>query len=496
VSTTTTTHASPRRAPSTGDNAAVAALVLVFVAVVGAVGLQSTTIAAGALALAFVVLTIRAIESWQTLLTALLLLIFLVPIKRYKLPVDLPFDLEPYRLAVLGLVLIFLGALLVDPRVRLHRTALDAPVLVLLVAVLASISVNVAFIVELGVVTDAVKAVSFFTSFLLVYVMVATVVVTRSQVERLLRLIVGLAAVISVFAVIEYHSGFNIFNHISKLIPVLNYEGDLGLAGITRSDRLRVYGPAQHPIALAALLAMLLPLALYVAQTTKRRMWWVAVFLVGLGALSALSRTGVIALIAGGIALLILRPFETKRLVPVLLPALVLVFFALPNALGTFKSTFFPQGGIVAEQTALEPNNQLYGNGRLADIGPTLHQWRQRPIFGRGYGSRIVEIGPRQNSAILDDQWLGFLLETGLLGVGALAWTVERAVRRLGRMARRDPSDLGLLAGSIAASLVSFVVGIFTYDAFGFIQVTLVWFILLAIGGAVISLGESRARPT
>ncbi len=113
-------------------------------------------------------------------------------------------------------------------------------------------------------------------------------------------------------------------------------------------------------------------------------------------------------------------------------------------------------------------------------------------LFGRGYGSRIVEIGPRQNAAILDNEWLGFLLDVGLLGFLALFWTMARAVRRLGRIARRDPTDFGLLAGSVAASIVSFGVGMFTYDAFGFVQVALFCFALLALGSAVIALGEAR----
>ncbi len=94
---------------------------------------------------------------------------------------------------------------------------------------------NIGFIIGLGVETDVIKAVSFLTSFLLVYVMIVTVVVERSQVERLVRVIVALAAVVSCFSVIEYHTGFNVFNHII-VVPVLQYEGDLA-PGITRARR-------------------------------------------------------------------------------------------------------------------------------------------------------------------------------------------------------------------------------------------------------------------
>ena len=45
-----------------------------------------------------------------------------------------------------------------------------------------------------------------------------------------------------------------------------------------------------------------------------------------------------------------LRPRETKRLWPALLPLLVVTHFAAPGTLGSIKAAFFPHGGIVAQQ--------------------------------------------------------------------------------------------------------------------------------------------------
>ena len=294
---------------SRAEYARAAFLLLVLLALIAAVVIGSAAIAAVALALAIAVTTVRAIESWPVLVTGLLLVIFLIPIKRYKLPGSLPFDVEPYRLMVMGLTLLWIAALLVDRRVRLRRTMLDVPLLVLLLSVLASVSANTGYLYGLGVTTDVIKAVSFFTSFLLVCFVLLTVVVTeRAHIERVIRVIVVLAALVSATGVVEFHTGFNPFNHLSQVVPILHYEGDLDLASLTRSDRLRVYASAQHPIALAGALAMILPLALYLAQSTQRRIWWAATFLVGLGALSTLSRTGVVALVVAGVTLLVLAP--------------------------------------------------------------------------------------------------------------------------------------------------------------------------------------------
>jgi polysaccharide biosynthesis protein PslJ len=455
---------------------------------VAAVAIGSTTLAAGALVLAFAGIGVPQIESWRVLLGALLVVIFTIPIKRYQLPVDLPFDLEPYRLLVMFLAGVWVAALLIDPRVHLRRSRFDIPLIVFFFALMISVSVNVEHVTRLEVTTDVVKALSFFASFLLVYFLVFSVIRTRDDIEFLVRAMVVCSAGVAFFAMIEYRTNQNLFNRLSDLIPLLEFRGD-PVEGIARSDRLRVYASAQHPIALAASLMMVLPLALYVAQTTRRAFWWLSAFLIGLGSLATLSRTGVVMAAAAAIALWAMRPVETKRLVPLALPALLVVFIALPNALGSFKSAFFPKGGIVAEQSAVVYGNQLRADNRLADIGPTLAEWRQRPAFGQGFGSRIVDLD-RQNARVLDNQWLALLLEAGAIGVGLLIWLYVRSIRALGRLARRDSSSLGLLAGSLGASIASLAVGMLTFDAFSFIQVTFVLFVVLALAASVLALAK------
>jgi hypothetical protein len=191
-----------------------------------------------------------------------------------------------------------------------------------------------------------------------------------------------------------------------------------------------------------------------------------------------------------------LRPRETKRLLPLLVPALVVVHFALPGTIGSLKGAFFPEGGIVAEQQRIIPGNQLRSDGRLADIGPSLRQVARRPLFGQGFGTRIVGFDEKyNNAAILDDQWLGTLLETGLLGAGAWLWLIFRSIRRLGRAAKEDTSPRGWLLVGLASSIAAFAVGMLTYDAFGFTQVTFVFFVLLALAAVTLSL-KAEARES
>jgi O-antigen ligase len=234
---------------------------------------------------------------------------------------------------------------------------------------------------------------------------------------------------------------------------------------------------------------MLIPLAVYLARWERRARWWIAAALLSLGALATLSRTSILMLIVVALVLLRLRPVETRRLWPVVLPMLIAAHIALPGAIGTIKESFFPKGGLIAEQQQLAGERS---SGRIADLGPGLSEASHQPILGQGYGTRVVDVG-RANALILDNQWLGSLLETGFVGIIALLWLFGRAVRRLSAAAKDDTSDGGWLYAALAASVLAFAVGMFTYDAFSFIQVTVMLFMLLALSACAIAQREPEA---
>src|SRR5207253_1078991 len=104
-----------------------------------------------------------------------------------------------------------------------------------------------------------------------------------------------------------------------------------------RVGRLRAYGPAEHAIALSALFAMMVAPAGYLGYSTRQRRWWLAMALIVLGCLATVSRTGVLMLVVEAVVFLILRPQQTKKLWPALVPLLIAVHLALPGTLGTLK---------------------------------------------------------------------------------------------------------------------------------------------------------------
>jgi hypothetical protein len=421
------------------------------------------------------------ILAWRTQLTLIILTILFVPMKRYTLQAHLPFNLELYRLVVAVVVVCWFTSLLIDRRVSLRRSGLEAPLLLFVFAILVSLVANNARVAPLG--STVVKAVMFFLSYVLVVYIIVSLVRTARDIDFLVGLLAAGGAVLGFLGVIESATGLNVFNHLTTVLPIMHFDSSQ-LPTLSRGGRLRVYGSAQHPIAFGAALAVLLPLAVYKAASYGQKRWWFAAFLILLGTLASRSRTAVLMLLVILLVYIILRPSTMKRLWPAILPGLIAIHFALPGAIGTVSSSFTPQGGLIAQQ-----QNASVGSGRIATLGPALSsEFDPNPLLGEGFGTRITgtpEPGqPKPNAPILDDGWLGVLLETGIVGTALLCWLIVRSLRQMGGAARRDHSPRGWLLVATTASVGGFALGMFTYDAFSFIQVTFLFFILLGLGAA------------
>ena len=107
----------------------------------------------------------------------------------------------------------------------------------------------------------------------------------------------------------------------------------------------------------------------------------------------------------------------------------------LPGTLGAIKQSFLPAGGLVAEQQSSAGEAAAAGSptsARRCASGST------QPLVGQGSarGSSTQNAGGPQAN-ILDDQWLGTLLETGIVGFFGWLWFFVRVVRRFGAEAKK-----------------------------------------------------------
>jgi O-antigen ligase len=237
------------------------------------------------------------------------------------------------------------------------------------------------------------------------------------------------------------------------------------------------------------MLAMLIPHAVYLSRRAGK-LWLALTVVLVVGALATVSRTSVLVLAASMLVFLWLRPRMTLRLWPLGIVLIVATHFAAPGTLGTLRQAFAPEEGLIAEQQSAAGTT---GSGRLADVGPTLSQWAERPLLGQGFGTRITT-GPDANAMILDSQWLATLLETGIVGAAAWAWLFLRVLRMARSAARKRAAAPHELTVALGAAVAGYAVGMLTYDAFSFIQVTFVLFVLLGLGGVVVRESTTKAE--
>lgn len=424
---------------------------------------------------------------WRSLLTGLLLVILFIPIKRYNIPGGLPFDLEPYRVVVAAIAVIWVLALLADPRIRLRRSGLEIPLAAILFFSLLSDVVNLDRVRPLS--NEIFKGQTFFLSFFIVFALVVSLVRTRTDVDYFVRVLAIGGAILSFFGIIERRTGYNVFDHLGTVLPFLHFEGS---GEHLRSGRLRIVGSSQHPIALGVLLVILLPLAIYLARRHGR--WWLGVAaLYVIAIFTTASRTGIIGIAVVGIVYLFLQRRTVLRAWPLVFPLLVVIHFVAPGAIGTIRQTLDPTT-LLAEQSTVVAGNDAYASGRLTDVRPTLEEWSQKPLLGQGFGTRIVT-GSNPNARLLDNQWLGTLLETGYLGICAWLTLFVLVIRRLWRAAvdAGSSSDGWLLTG-FAASITASAISMAFYDALSFVQNIFVLFIMLALAAVLLNPRSPQAR--
>jgi O-Antigen ligase len=471
-----------------GHATRVGLLILGAAAVLAGTAAGGTTAEVGALlaiALAIVAMLGSRLLGWGVLAGLILAVALFVPARRVVLAVHVPIDPEPYRVLAAGVFLLWLVALLIDPQVRLRKTAFDWPLAILLVAILLSQLANPGLVDLYG--QNVVKALTLFVSILLLYYFVTSVFTTRGDVAGLVKALVVGGTVVAAAALVERTVDYNVFDQFGRLPGLQVGEA----APITeRLGSLRVMASAEHPIALGALLALVVPFSLYLVRHSR---WWLlTTAALASGVVVTVSRTPIVMLVASAIVFAVLRP-RVLRFAPLVPLVLVIAYLATPGALSSTFHAFFPSGGILAEQSTSLNQGGSNTRGRLSDLRPALRNVSQRPLFGSGLGTRVYDpdntagyLPDGRYGGILDDQWLGSLVDIGVLGVAALMWLFLSGYRALAREARARNDDDGWLATAFATVIVSFPVGMLFFDTFSFTQVTVVFFFILGVAAVFV----------
>lgn len=302
--------------------------------------------------------------------------------------------------------------------------------------------------------------------------LVADGVTTRARLDALLKTLVGAGAIMAAIGSVQYLFHINVTPWIR--VPGLVANGELIEAGARGEGFSRVAGTAGHFIEFGVLLAMLVPLALHYARYSdtkaRRYMFGLAAAFLTVSSFYSISRSAVLALITT--MLFAVAGWSARQKVNGAVTGLiflVLVQALQPGLLGTLRSLF------------RNPTNDPSVQGRTKDfeiVGPLV---AERPWLGRGPGTYSPD-----RYTLLDNQWLGTLISSGLLGVMALLALVVTAfvlAKRVGRWAEvEEDRHLGhAIAGPIAAVLVVSM----TFDSMGFATFATLAYVLMGAAGAL-----------
>jgi len=304
------------------------------------------------------------------------------------------------------------------------------------------------------------------------------------SIERLnilLRRIALGATAMAVLAAVQFFTGLNAAKYV--VIPGLTSQQPLSDLAI-RGSLYRPSATAGTPIELAAVLAVCLPLALHQARFAPPEMRlrrWIQVAVIGMALPMTLSRTGIVATVT--VALVVIPTWPRKeRLFACLTGALAVVamWATIPGLAGTFASLFSEVGSDASSTSR---------TGAFSLAAPLI---AEHPWLGHGFGTLLP-----QTYFFTDDQYLNSLIATGIIGLFALlalfatAWFTARSTRR----ASTDPEIRDLaqcLAAGVAASAAAFA----TLDAFSFMIISGITFMLMGCVGALWRMTRSRAsRP-
>jgi hypothetical protein len=426
----------------------------------------------------------RQVFNWTSMLFVLTAVILFIPIRRYALPIPVGFALEPYRVTIALLLVALAVTLLVRGSGFWKPIVWGWPIAIFLWTAFASLMVNAVALTESGLIGAG------FSNIFQLAFLISTIVLVRQMLstERitmiLLNVIVFGGAVVGFFAFVERLTRRNIFLELNTFLPLTILRDD---AESLRAGGARAFASAQHPIALAVLFCMIIPLAIYLMkfspwprfQFTRILVYSGAIGLMLVGLLSAVSRTGFVSLGVMFLFILLVRPKLAGILALVGLPVLIVVGLVFPALFESSVLSLFDLQGLISTQQGAVG---LPGQGRLADLPQAFAQFGNAPLAGTGLGSRIV-VGENANSQILDNQWLGSLLETGVLGIIGLATFLLWPIIVMLRFAFRSdvPASRSHLVLAITASAIGYTTAMFFYDAFAFMQTLLVLCLLLGV---------------
>ncbi len=303
-------------------------------------------------------------------------------------------------------------------------------------------------------------------------------------IDRLERLVVLLdriviaGAALAALGIMQFFTDFDITKYL--WFPGTHVNGDLQLIQV-RDGFNRVAGTAVHPIEFGVVLATIFPVAVHQAMhrgADSRLRRVLPLLLIAAALPMSLSRSAILGVAAAGLVLALGWSWSQRANAAIVsIGFLGAMRAVVPGLLGTLRNLF----------TNLQSDSSY--------VARTDHAQRAwiyigaAPWIGRGFGTFLPD-----RYVLLDNQYLGVLAETGIIGLVALISVFCAAFVAAHHASRTtlDP-ELQSLGRALAAAAVVPLVTYVTYDAFSLRMGVGITFLLLGCAGAFWRL--TRHRP-
>lgn len=284
-----------------------------------------------------------------------------------------------------------------------------------------------------------------------------------ARLETLLRRLVTVVGGVALLGLFQFATGQAWVDRLS--IPGLSLNADVvgvfGRVGFTRPA-----GTAIHPIEFGVVLTMVLPLALHYAfrDANRSRWWhWAAPAMIALAVPLSISRSAVLGGLVGVLVMLPAWSPARRRQAYALMALLAgTVYVSVPGLLGALRGLFL---GIGQDDSAAS---------RTDSYAIVWDFVTRDPVLGRGIGTFLPAY------RILDNEYLGTVIETGFVGLVALL-SLLGAGLLTARQVRRVSSDRHArdLAQALAAGIAAGGCSLATFDGLSFPMCAGMLFLLL-----------------
>jgi len=346
--------------------------------------------------------------------------------------------------------------------------------------------------------TRALQVLVFVLFVMAVAFVIPQLIVTRRHLEQVVKALFVTAALVCMFGLFQFAGDVvGLPTSLTGLRP----QYTKAVFGFPR-----IQSTALEPLYFAnfLLIPTALACALYLGRVywVKRSLLLALIGLFVLNIVLTLSRGGFVGLAGVGAVLAVyyVRRIFTLRNVAAAGLVLVVVlgaaqaflnFSGLPKALDIFtaQATNYQEGAGIVE--------------RFSTYGEALRLFDRHPWIGVGIGNfgpsvaRVPFVEPRDGWAIVNNEMLEILAETGVLGLAAFCLLcyalVRSAVAAIARV-RTGRSDADPTLRAVLIGLLAALVGIFAqYQTFSTLYVLHIWFVIGLVMAAV-AIADSEAK--